>query len=399
MTLVQTTGNIVDDLPDSDRVITDLHWFEKHFDGVMPFEIMVEAKRGKITNPKTIARIDSLQGVLDTLPHVSTNISRSLSIADAMKFARQAFYDGDPEYYGLMSRGEQQFIGPYFTQSDSAGKSNGAGRYTNSFLDDSLKTTRITAHVADVGTLAMDTLLREIKPHVQRFFPDSLYHVTITGTSIVFLKGTTYLVNNLFSSLLFAVGVICLLMAIMFRSIRMVLISLVPNLIPQIITAGYMGFAGIPLKPSTILVFSIAFGITVDNTIHFLAKYRQELREFNWNIKQAVLMAVKDTGASILFTSIVLFFGFGIFVFSEFDGTRALGILTSLTLFTAMLTNLIVLPAMLLSLDHFVSTKAFAEPFLQVIDEEDDLSYEAWQRQHPIDPTMFDETDALRGED
>lgn len=399
MTLVKTTGNIVDDLPDSDRVITDLHWFEKHFDGVMPFEIMVETKRGKITNPKTIARIDSLQGVLDTLPHVSTNISRSLSIADAMKFARQAFYDGDPEYYGLMSRGEQQFIGPYFTQSDSAGKSNGAGRYTNSFLDDSLKTTRITAHVADVGTLAMDTLLREIKPHVQRFFPDSLYHVTITGTSIVFLKGTTYLVNNLFSSLLFAVGVICLLMAIMFRSIRMVLISLVPNLIPQIITAGYMGFAGIPLKPSTILVFSIAFGITVDNTIHFLAKYRQELREFNWNIKQAVLMAVKDTGASILFTSIVLFFGFGIFVFSEFDGTRALGILTSLTLFTAMLTNLIVLPAMLLSLDHFVSTKAFAEPFLQVIDEEDDLSYEAWRRQHPVDPTMFDETDALRGED
>lgn len=399
MTLVKTTGNIVDDLPDSDRVITDLHWFEKHFDGVMPFEIMVETKRGKITNPKTIARIDSLQGVLDTLPHVSTNISRSLSIADAMKFARQAFYDGDPEYYGLMSRGEQQFIGPYFTQSDSAGKANGAGRYTNSFLDDSLKTTRITAHVADVGTLAMDTLLREIKPHVQRFFPDSLYHVTITGTSIVFLKGTTYLVNNLFSSLLFAVGVICLLMAIMFRSIRMVLISLVPNLIPQIITAGYMGFAGIPLKPSTILVFSIAFGITVDNTIHFLAKYRQELREFNWNIKQAVLMAVKDTGASILFTSIVLFFGFGIFVFSEFDGTRALGILTSLTLFTAMLTNLIVLPAMLLSLDHFVSTKAFAEPFLQVIDEEDDLSYEAWRRQHPVDPTMFDETDALRGED
>jgi predicted RND superfamily exporter protein len=188
-------------------------------------------------------------------------------------------------------------------------------------------------------------------------------------------------------------------MAIMFRSIRMVLISLVPNLIPQIITAGYMGFVGIPLKPSTILVFSIAFGITVDNTIHFLAKYRQELREFNWNIKQAVLMAVKDTGASILFTSIVLFFGFGIFVFSEFDGTRALGILTSLTLFTAMLTNLIVLPAMLLSLDHFVSTKAFAEPFLQVIDEEDDLSYEAWRRQHPVDPTMFDETDALRGED
>jgi predicted RND superfamily exporter protein len=178
-------------------------------------------------------------------------------------------------------------------------------------------------------------------------------------------------------------------MAIMFRSIRMVVISLVPNVIPQLITAGFMGLFNIPLKPSTILVFSIAFGITVDNTIHFLAKYRQELRGQGWNIKQAVLLAVKDTGASILFTSIVLFFGFGMFVFSEFEGTRALGILTSLTLFTAMLTNLVVLPAMLLSLDHYVSTKAFAEPFVQVIDEEDDLSYEDWQMKR-IDPTMTD---------
>jgi predicted RND superfamily exporter protein len=170
-------------------------------------------------------------------------------------------------------------------------------------------------------------------------------------------------------------------MWVMFRSLRMLLISLVPNLIPQFITAGFMGYFDIPLKPSTILVFSIAFGITVDNTIHFLAKYRQELREHNWNIKLSVLSAVKDTGASILFTSIVLFFGFGIFVFSEFDGTRALGILTSLTL--------------LLSLEHHLSTKAFAEPFMQVIDEEDDLSYEAWRMQK-IDPTLPE--DSLTGE-
>ena len=395
MTLVKTTGNIVDDLPDDDRVITDLHWFEKHFDGVMPFEIMVEAKRGQITNPKTIARIDSLQDVMDTLPGVSTKISRSLSIADAIKFAKQAYYDGDPEYYDLISRGEQQFIGPYFEQSDSAAENSNASKYSNTFLDDSLKKTRITAQVADIGTLAMDSLLNTLRPEVTKLFPDSLYSVTMTGTSIVFLKGTTYLVNNLFSSLLFAVGVICLLMWVMFRSLRMLLISLVPNLIPQFITAGCMGFFDIPLKPSTILVFSIAFGITVDNTIHFLAKYRQELREHNWNIKLSVLSAVKDTGASILFTSIVLFFGFGIFIFSEFDGTRALGILTALTLFTAMLTNLIVLPAMLLSLEHHLSTKAFAEPFIQVIDEEDDLSYEAWRMQS-IDPTLPD--DSLTGE-
>ena len=422
MTLVKTTGNIVDDLPDDDRVITDLHWFEKHFDGVMPFEIMIEArpefkidsvfasfhndsaffkemarlnKFGNITNPKTLARIDSLQDVLDTLPGVSTKISRSLSIADAIKFGKQAFYDGDPEYYDLISGNERNFIGPYFEQSNSGAENSNASKYSKTFLDDSLTKTRITAQVADIGTLAMDSLLNTLRPEVIKIFPDNKYRVTMTGTSIVFLKGTNYLVNNLFSSLLFAVGVICLLMWIMFRSMRMLLISLVPNLIPQFITAGFMGFFDIPLKPSTILVFSIAFGITVDNTIHFLAKYRQELREHNWNIKLSVLSAVKDTGASILFTSIVLFFGFGIFVFSEFDGTRALGILTSLTLFTAMLTNLIVLPAMLLSLEHHLSTKAFAEPFVQVIDEEDDLSYEAWRMQN-IDPTLPEES--LTGE-
>jgi uncharacterized protein len=391
MTLIQTTGNIVDDLPDSDRVITDLRWFEKRFDGVMPFEVMIEAKRGKITNPKTIERIHKFQGVLDTLPRVSTRISRSVSIADAMKFGRQAYCEavlgGGSEDYKLISGGERGYIGPYFEASDSTAKETGNSKYLNSFIDDSLKKTRITAQVADIGTLAMDSLLKELQPQIKQIFPDSLYRVTMTGTSIVFLKGTTYLVDNLFSSLLFAIGVICLLMAIMFRSMRMVIISLVPNVIPQLITAGCMGLFHIPLKPSTILVFSIAFGITVDNTIHFLAKYRQELRGQGWNIKQAVLLAVKDTGASILFTSVVLFFGFGMFVFSEFEGTRALGILTSLTLFTAMLTNLVVLPAMLLSLDHYVSTKAFSEPFVQVIDEEDDLSYEDWQMKR-IDPTL-----------
>jgi len=398
MSLVKTTGNIVDDLPDDDRVITDLYWFEKHFDGVMPFEIMIETKRGEITNPKTIARIDALQGVMDTLIGVSTKISRSLSIADAMKFGKQAYFGGHPSFYKLISRDEQLHIGPYFEQSGSAAENSNASKYSNTFLDDSLKKTRITAQVADIGTLAMDSLLNTLRPEVTKLFPDSLYKVTMTGTSIVFLKGTTYLVNNLFSSLLFAVGVICLLMWVMFRSLRMLLISLVPNLIPQFITAGFMGFFDIPLKPSTILVFSIAFGITVDNTIHFLAKYRQELREHNWNIKLSVLSAVKDTGASILFTSIVLFFGFGIFVFSEFDGTRALGILTSLTLFTAMLTNLIVLPAMLLSLEHHLSTKAFAEPFMQVIDEEDDLSYEDWRMQK-IDPTLPEESLGGESED
>ncbi len=350
MTMIETTGNIVDDLPEQDRVITDLQWFEKHFNGVMPFEIMVESKKpGVITKPQVIARISQLQDTLATY----TQFSKSLSIADASKFARQAFYNGDPARYTLIPRNEQSFIAPFF-QYDYGGKGS-----EKAFLDSTKSKTRITAHIADIGTKEMAVLLKDLRPKVDSIFPSDKFKVIFTGTSIVFLEGTTYLVDNLFTSMLFAIVVISIMMAWMFKSPKMVIISLIPNIIPQLVTAGLMGFFDIPLKPSTILVFSIAFGITVDNTIHFLAKYRQELWSKKHSLYKCVLIAVKDTGASILYTSIVLFLGFGMFAFSQFDGSKALGILTALTLLSAMLTNLIVLPAMLLSFQKSGTTDDF----------------------------------------
>jgi predicted RND superfamily exporter protein len=225
----------------------------------------------------------------------------------------------------------------------------------------------------------MDRLMREIKPQVDSIFDPSKYDVTLTGTSIVFLEGTNYLVSDLFSSLLFGILIISLMMAVMFWSARMVFISFIPNIIPQIMTAGIMGFMNIPLKPSTILVFSIALGITVDNTIHYLAKYRQELKFHNWKIRQSALLAIRETGASMVYTSMVLLFGFGCFAASEFEGTRALGVLTAVTILVAMFTNLLVLPALLLSYQRSVTTKSFVEPFFQMTDEEDDLHYADWE--------------------
>lgn len=391
ISLIHTTGNIVDDLPDEDRVITDLKWFERNFNGVMPFEIMVDGqKKGQITKDKNLARIEELQDLLagyqlkvasplsgeDTMIHP---FSRSLSIADAGKFVKQAFYNGDPEYYTLISRNEQSFIGPYL-QNDYQSKG-----MEQTFLDSTKTMTRITAHVADIGTRDMDRLMREVKPQIDSIFDPSKYHVTLTGTSVIFLEGTNYLVGDLFQSLFFGIVIISLLMAIMFWSARMVLISFVPNLIPQVLTAGIMGFANIPLKPSTILVFSIALGITVDNTIHYLAKYRQELKWHNWKIKESALLAIRETGASMVYTSLVLLFGFGCFAASEFEGTRALGVLTAVTLLVAMFTNLIVLPALLLSFQRSVTTKAFREPFFQIMDEEDDLHYGEWEVRKYID--------------
>jgi|JI6StandDraft_1071083.scaffolds.fasta_scaffold03902_3 predicted RND superfamily exporter protein len=379
ISLMHTTGNIVDDIPDSDRVITDLKWFETNFNGVMPFEILVDGKKkGQITKEKNLQRIEELQILLanyelkvqDTTIHP---FAKSLSIVDAGKYVKQAFYGGDPEYYTLMARDEQSFIAPYVQTDENRSKN-----VERTFLDSAKTMTRISTQIADIGTTEMDRLMSEIKPQIDSIFDPAKYKVTLTGTSVVFLEGTNYLVGDLFSSLLFGIVIISLMMAVMFWSARMVFISFIPNIIPQIMTAGIMGYMNIPLKPSTILVFSIALGITVDNTIHYLAKYRQELKFHDWKIRESALLAIRETGASMVYTSLVLLFGFGCFAASEFEGTRALGVLTAVTILVAMITNLLVLPALLLSFQRSVTTKSFKEPFFQMTDEEDDLHYGDW---------------------
>lgn len=370
LSLVQTTGNIVDDLPQTDKVITDLRWFEDQFNGVMPFEVVVDAKRnGQIVKRNNLKRIEKLQDLLKEYPQ----FSKSLSIVDATKFAKQAFYNGSESKYSLIQNNEQSFIGPYFQSNYETGGVEGT------FLDSLKRRTRITTQVADIGTLEMSALLKELRPRIDSIFPPKNYDITLTGTSVVFLEGTNYMVRNLFISLLLAICVIAAMMALLFRSARMVLISLLPNMIPLVATAAIMGYAGIPIKPSTILVFSIAFGISVDDTIHFLAKYRQELKYHAWNIKESVLLAVQETGVSMLYTSIVLFFGFAMFGLSDFEGTRALGVLVSVTLLFAMFTNLLVLPSLLLSFEHSITTQAFKEPFLELIDEEEDIELDELQ--------------------
>jgi hypothetical protein len=228
----------------------------------------------------------------------------------------------------------------------------------------------------DVGTTKMEELYSNITNHINSIFSASKYHVTITGSSIIHLKGTQYLLKNLFTSLALAIFLISAFMALMFSSWRMVIMSLVPNIIPLIFTASIMGFADIPIKASTILVFSIAFGISVDNTIHFLAKYRQELKATNWDIRQSVVLALRETGMSMIYTSVVLFFGFGIFSISSFGGTVAMGILVSLTLLIAVTSNLILLPSLLTGLERLTTTKSFKEPLLQIYDEEEDIELE-----------------------
>jgi predicted RND superfamily exporter protein len=366
VTKLQTTGNIVDDISKKDKLYKDMIFLEQSFNGVMPLEITVNTHKNKgILRLSFLRKLDRLQDTLATY----SEFSKPLSIVEVVKSAKQAFYRGNPKMYSLPNNQEKNFILSYVPNLSGSGKKS----ILDAFVDSSLSKTRISIQMANIGTNDIERILDNLEPKIDSIFPPKKYEVHLTGTSVVFLKGTDYLVKNLFMSLALAVVVITILMALIFSSARMILISLIPNIIPQILTAGMMGYFGISIKPSTILIFSIALGISVDNTIHFLSRYRLQLQHNNWQIKTSVLAALNETAYSMIFSAIVLFSGFYVFTLSSFGGTEALGYLVSFTLLIALFSNLFVLPSLLLTLDKRVLTKSFKDPLLVVFDEEEDI--------------------------
>ena len=368
MTLMKTTGNVVDDIPQDHPMYTDMLYFEKQFNGILPFEIMIDTKKPKgVMKMSTLKRISKLQDTLATYP----SLSKSISVADVVKVIKQAYYTGDPKKYSLPNSYEQAFILKYLPKDMSGTK--GKRNILNSFVDTNMQITRISVQMANLSSPQIRALRADLRPKIDSIFKPDRYDVILTGTSVVFLEGTTYLTDNLIYSLILAIVIIGFIMALLFNSFKMVTIALLPNLIPQLMTVALMGYFGIPLKPSTILIFSIALGISVDNTIHYLARYRMELKINNFNIKISVINALRETANSMIYSSIVLFLGFSVFMLSSFGGTQSLGKLISFTLLAAMLSNLILLPSLLLTLDKRLTTKAFQEPYLEIFDEEDDI--------------------------
>ena len=346
---LRSEGFIVDDLPKSDPISADLKFFETHFKGVMPLEVVIDTRRrnGLRSNPlQTFEKIDSFTTYLAS----QSIIGKPLSVVEGLKFARQAYYDGDSASYGLPNSFDISFLLPYLGgRKDSSAASNNFSRLVNSFMDTARQRARISMNMADVGSKRLPEVLAVAQAKARQLFDSSKYNVTFTGTSVTFLEGTSFIINGLKESIAWAFLFIALSMIYLFRSLRILVCSLIPNLIPLIITAGVMGWAGIALKPSTVLIFSIALGIAIDITIRFLVSYKQELAQPAAKPREVVIATIHKTGISILYTSVVLIAGFIIFCFSGFGGTQSLGWLTSLTLVLATLTNLIFLPALLLT--------------------------------------------------
>lgn len=364
-TKLSTVGYVVDDLPKKDPIYLDMKFFEENFKGVLPLEFSVDVKeKNGVMDATVLQKINRLSRMLAKYPE----LSKPLTIVDGIKFSYQALNDGEKKYYILPGALDLARLNEY--TGDMKGKQN----MFKSFLDSNKQITRISVQMADVGSVEMSKLVNELKPRVDSIFPTDKFDVQITGNSLIFLKGNDYLFKNLMESIVLAIVLISILMFGLFVSFRMVVFSIIPSIIPLLITAGIMGFAGVPLKPSTILIFSIAFGIASDQTIYFLTRYRQEMRHRHVPISKAVSITIGETGLSMIYTAVILFAGFFIFTASGFGGTAALGKLISVTLLVAMLTNIILLPCFLISFERRLTTRAFLEePLIHVYDEDEDI--------------------------
>jgi hypothetical protein len=426
--LVKVNGFVVDDLPKDDPIYTDLKFFERYFHGVVPFEMSVEVKKqatsaqidsiidasGKTRHkqltleevlrhytldtlgPKTIfdkdndeeggvlKKIDSAQRIVMARPE----FSRPVSIVEAAKFCNQGLYHSNPKMYRLPnSLGAWSKLGNYLKPKEGDKKFTSLQmQKLTSFLDTTFRNTRVSFQMADVGSDSAKRIMAMLQPKVDSLFPSSHYNVQLTGYSRMFLRSFDYMLHHLFVSLLIAIVSILLLGMVLFRSVWIIVLSKLPCLIPLVITAGIMGFLGIPFKSSTILIFSIAFGITSDGTIYILTEYRHQLRKLSASrAGKAVSCAIHETGVSMVYTNIILLAGFAIFILSGFGGTVALGILLSITLLVSLATNLVLLPCILLSLEKRAATKALMkEPLIDIYDEEEDIDADKLVIQHEI---------------
>ena len=360
-TKMRVSGSMLADFPKNSGFYKDIKFFEREFGGILPIEFMIDTKRkkGALRLP-TLKRMNRFQEEINDLPE----LSHPVSLVNLAKYAKQTFYNGDPQYYQLPSTHEKNFILPYLKNS------GGDTKLLTSYTDSLQRYLRITSFMKDIETEQMEKIEDYLEMKEHKYFPANKYEVLMTGRAKLYLKGTHYLINNLIISLGLAIFLIFLFIVWMFNgSLKMALISVIPNLLPLLITAGVMGFAGIPLKPSTILIFSIAFGISVDDTIHYLAKLRHELKQHKGHVKRSVYKSLKETGVSMFYTSVVLFWGFATFLLSGYGGTKALGGLVSLTLLIAMFSNLLLLPALVIFMDNVFKNRNSFKDNLEIFPE------------------------------
>ncbi len=355
---------MVDDMPKDSKIYADMNYIQKHFNGALPYEIVVTSyEEGNILNGEMLSKCRKLQKAVSEY----SEMSKPMSLVEIISAANQAIHDDDPRYYRIPSNMELGNLALMFPEAKSTSKS-----LINNLVDSTYSQMRISYQMKDVGSERMDEINEEIQEKAKNIFSPDQYDVKITGTSKIFLKGNAYLFDSLLKATFWSLLIISLTMSFLFPSWRMVIIAIIPNFIPLIITAGMMGFLGLSLKPSTILIFSISFGITVDSTIHFISTFRREVLKNMNTVEKALAITIDEVGISMIYSALAVCSGFAIFIFSDFRGTQSLGWLTGLTIFGGLATNLFLLPGLIYAFKDFVNAKVeLKESMIEITEEEE----------------------------
>jgi len=356
---------MVDDIPKDSKIYTDMKFIQEHFNGALPYEIVVTSyEEGNILNGEMLAKCKKLQKAVSEY----SEMSKPMSLVEIISAANQAVHDDDPRYYRIPSNMELGNLALMFPESNS-----NSTTLINNLVDSTYSQMRISYQMKDVGSERMVEINQEIQEKAKHIFSQDEYDVKITGTSKIFLKGNDYLFDSLLKATFWSLLIISLTMSFLFPSWRMVIIAIIPNFVPLVITAGMMGLLGLSLKPSTILIFSISFGITVDSTIHFISTFRREVLKNMNTVEKALAITIDEVGISMMYSALAVCSGFAIFIFSDFRGTQSLGWLTGLTIFGGLATNLFLLPALIYAFKDFVNAKVELKDSMIEISEEDDV--------------------------
>jgi len=336
ISMISTNYKLVSNLPRGKKVTADYMYFENEYAGFRPLEVAITVKGDRL-----ISDYEVMQEIVKVEDHVKTYdvIKNVTGYSLIFKSINKMMNGNKTEAYVFPTDSVQYNTYKKFAQL--------VPKMTSSLLlSKDGKKTRISSRVDDIGAEEVQDRVEKINTWIAANTDPEIASYKLTGTAMLLDKNMFYVRESLIKGLGFAIFMVSLLMVLLFRDIRLILISIIPNLLPLLISAGILGFVGVDLEAGIAIVFAIAFGIAVDDTIHFLSKYKLE-RGKGKSVDQALEVTFKETGKAIIITSIILFFGFLVLFFSIHPPSRSIGILIAVTLVTALVADLYLIPILI----------------------------------------------------
>ena len=331
--LLKVNGKVFDELSDETEPIQHAQFFSENLSPPFPLEIIIDTEEENgIMDPSFLQSLDEFNRHLNSFPEVKRTTSFNTLIAQVHKTMAPEKAASNP------IPGSEELIAQYLLLLEVSDT-----EFLERVTDFSYQKIRVAAQIKDAGSYRVTQIRDSLSTYLQTKFPDS--EITMTGSTILSADLNGKIVSSLFKSIGLAFVLISAIMAFLFKNVRMVFISLIPNVLPLIMVAGIMGFTGIDIKSSTAVIFTIAFGIAVDDSIHYMARLRVEMKR-GLTLDEALNIATRKTGKAIIVTSLILLAGFGTLLTSVFSSTVYMGLLVCLTVFGALLADLVLLPSL-----------------------------------------------------